>query len=198
MILIIIGSILLLFGIFIFFRKNEGETEISLPGFKLKSNNSAVLLVCLGAVLITLGVPSSGSLQRHYDYDNDNDKNNIDNRDATVEPNTSLLPKLLEKSKTNKHPKFENSYSSCIELKDLIYALKTSIDEVQGEYLKSSQYATKLFSSNYSISNLPAYMEISPDGDYFYIIFHIIKNSDETYIDIQTRCFVFIEECLLN
>ncbi|NTS42561.1 hypothetical protein HRG84_16795 [Flavisolibacter sp. BT320] len=55
MILIIIGSILLLFGIFVYFKKNEGETEISVFTIKLKSNNSAILLICLGAVLATIG-----------------------------------------------------------------------------------------------------------------------------------------------
>jgi hypothetical protein len=55
MILIIIGSVLLLFGIFVFFKKNEGETEINIFTIKLKSNNSAILLICLGAVLAAIG-----------------------------------------------------------------------------------------------------------------------------------------------
>lgn len=55
MILLIIGSVLLLFGIFVFFKKNEGETEISLLGAKVKSNNSAILLITLGAIIAVFG-----------------------------------------------------------------------------------------------------------------------------------------------
>lgn len=55
MILIIIGSVLLLFGILVYFKKNEGETEINIFTIKLKSNNSAILLICLGALLATIG-----------------------------------------------------------------------------------------------------------------------------------------------
>lgn len=72
MVLIIIGSTLLLFGFFVYFRKNEGETEINIFSIKLKSNNSAILLICLGAVLAALGAtnnPGSDNLKvlpAHY------------------------------------------------------------------------------------------------------------------------------------
>lgn len=58
MILLVLGGFLLVFGVFVFFKKNEGETEISLLGAKLKSNNSAILLICLGALLATFGAQS--------------------------------------------------------------------------------------------------------------------------------------------
>src|SRR5690349_20629531 len=59
MIMIVIGCVLVLFGIFVFFKKNEGETEISLLGAKVKSNNSAILLITLGAVIAAIGASAA-------------------------------------------------------------------------------------------------------------------------------------------
>lgn len=62
MILTVVGFILLALGVFGLFRKTEGETEISALGIKLKSTNSAILLICLGGLFILFGQTSPISL----------------------------------------------------------------------------------------------------------------------------------------
>jgi uncharacterized membrane protein len=62
MLLIIVGFVLLALGILVLFRKTEGETELSAFGIKLKSNNSAILLMCLGGIFVLIGQNYSNAL----------------------------------------------------------------------------------------------------------------------------------------
>lgn len=55
MLLIYVGFFFIALGVFVLFKKIAGETEIVVFGIKLKSNNSAILLICFGGIFILIG-----------------------------------------------------------------------------------------------------------------------------------------------
>lgn len=100
MILIILGFFLLLFGVFVFFKKNEGETEISILGVKLKSNNSAILLICLGSVLAAIGTSSYNAKQDEMMLPNSYNENTKFNKGEdfdNIQDTTSITPNIRNK-----------------------------------------------------------------------------------------------------
>lgn len=131
MILLIIGSVLLLFGIFVFFKKNEGETEISLLGAKVKSNNSAILLITLGAVIAAFGGNQMGNANSKQPIALDDTIGKNSGSDTTE--NSGIHPIRL------KQPEINNS--------DLLVGSWQLSQSLSGE-----KALTKMFGS---ISNVP-------------------------------------------
>ena len=185
-VLLIIGCILILFGMITFFYKNQGKTIIDLLIFKIDSNNSAILMISLGVVLIVMDV-----LVHNKELINVNkDAPITDTRNPDNTNNGNIGPKEIDRN--NVVPR----NAVCEELQNLIQQVNYDINEIKGSYLSSPVPKLKVYEAKKSLMNLPADVRISPE--FVELLIYIPQSSEESIVDTWNAYVNLLEECYPN